>query len=134
VKEDEFASIGSRVAGIDKFLDSLGIRRDTRFVVLPDHTMNGGLYFINRPGWIIYDSSHTSIMNLRKYISAGAAFIGCNRFLIQQVCVWCHSHRGFQPMPDLQGCCWFVNPVEFQLILVHQKIDVVLAQTSKFAS
>jgi 4-amino-4-deoxy-L-arabinose transferase-like glycosyltransferase len=72
---DSFAIIGSKLAGIRDYLDSAGIPAHAKFIIMTDQTPNGGLYFINRPGWSIPDTSAKSIVALRTYIRQGAEYI-----------------------------------------------------------
>jgi 4-amino-4-deoxy-L-arabinose transferase-like glycosyltransferase len=57
------------------YIDSIGISDDAKFVVMTDATPNGGLYFINRPGWTLKDDSEASLLLLDSYINQGANYI-----------------------------------------------------------
>ena len=48
---DKQSIIGFRLNGIESFVDSLGIDKTKRFLILGDHSLNGGLFFLKRHGW-----------------------------------------------------------------------------------
>ncbi len=73
--DDELSRIGISLSETRGFLDSQDIHEDARFIVMNDKTPNGGLYFINRQGWTIPDSSENSFKKLNEYISLGADYI-----------------------------------------------------------
>ena len=72
---DTFAAVGRKLQGADKWLDQLYIKSDARVVILGDSTPNGGLYFINRQGWSIGNSSTNQQQLLNYYINNGADYI-----------------------------------------------------------
>ncbi len=72
---DRFASIGNKLSTTRPFLDASGIPGDAKFIIVADQTPNGGLYFINRPGWSLKDTSDISKAALRNYIGEGADYI-----------------------------------------------------------
>ena len=74
-KGDSFAIIGSKLATTRQYLDSLGISTKAKVIIVTDETPNGGLYFINRPGWNIKDTTQESMGLVQKYISEGAEYI-----------------------------------------------------------
>jgi len=47
--------IGYNLQNCDKFLDSIKIGKDKKFLILGDETPNGGLFFIKRKGWTVVD-------------------------------------------------------------------------------
>ena len=73
--DDELSRIGISLSETRGFLDSQDIHEDARFIVMNDKTPNGGLYFINRQGWSIPDSSENSFKKLNEYILLGADYI-----------------------------------------------------------
>ena len=69
---NESAEIGKILSNANVNLDSLGIDQRAKVVVLKDRTTNGGLYFLNRKGWNIGD---TTEVNIRKYKKLGANYL-----------------------------------------------------------
>ena len=72
---DIYAIIGNKLSGTRNYLDSIGISENAKMVIITDKTPNGGLYFINRPGWSICDTSESSLIFLRNYINQGANYL-----------------------------------------------------------
>jgi hypothetical protein len=72
---DELSRIGTSLSETRGFIDSQDIHEDSRFIVMNDKTPNGGLYFINRQGWTIPDSSENCFKKIDEYISLGADYI-----------------------------------------------------------
>lgn len=72
---DDISKIGVSLKETRNFIDSLKIEEEARFIIMFDKTPNGGLYFINRPGWTIPDSSENSFKKFNEYISLGADYI-----------------------------------------------------------
>jgi hypothetical protein len=72
---DMYANIGMKLADTRKYIDSLGIPPTAKFVIVTDRTPNGGLYFINRRGWNVIDTSEAGLNAMRKYISQGAEYV-----------------------------------------------------------
>ena len=72
---DRFAMIGLKLAGARQFLASSGVPANAKFIILPDQTPNGGLYFINRQGWSIKDTSEASMADINKYTGQGADYM-----------------------------------------------------------
>lgn len=50
---DNISLIGFKLRGADKFLDSVGIEKNKKFIVLGDESFSGGLFFIKRKGWCV---------------------------------------------------------------------------------
>lgn len=75
VKDDVYANIGSELAKTRHYLDSLGVSEKAKIIILADQTPNGGLYFINRPGWNIRDTTENSLSELKNSIKKGADYI-----------------------------------------------------------
>ena len=57
-------SIYEKFNGIKSKLDALNIDNNKTFVVLSDFTRNGSLYYMNKKGWTIKDTSSVSISEL----------------------------------------------------------------------
>jgi hypothetical protein len=76
-RNDIFASIGQKLEGGNAIFAKAGIDPHCKVIVFPDLTPNGGLYFINRSGWNVRDTSATSMDYIRKYIHEGADYILC---------------------------------------------------------
>ena len=75
MSNDILSIIGVSLSETRGFIDSKGIHEDAKFIIMNDKTPNGGLYFINRQGWTIPDSSENSFKKLNEYISLGADYI-----------------------------------------------------------
>jgi hypothetical protein len=73
--DDRFAIIGYKLSGTRHYLDSLGVSENAKIIIITDQTPNGGLYFINRPGWSLRDTSEASLIALKNYIRQGADYI-----------------------------------------------------------
>ncbi len=65
-----FASVGFKLAETKEYLDSIGIPENAKFIIITDKAPNGGLYFINRPGWNIPDTSESSLSKLKSCINS----------------------------------------------------------------
>ena len=74
-KDDKFASIGWQLAGVEEYITSIGVSDTAKIVVMPDFTPNGSLYFLNRRGWTLQDTSAYSLKNIDKYIKDGASYM-----------------------------------------------------------
>lgn len=71
---DKFSFIGVKLKDTENYLEEMGIKYDSRFIILTDPTPNGGLYTINRPGWSVGDTfGFRSKMN--EYVIDGAKYI-----------------------------------------------------------
>jgi len=57
--------IFNKFEGIKPKLDSLKIDRKNTFIVIGDYTRNGSLYFMDKRGWTIKDTSNTAISELK---------------------------------------------------------------------
>jgi hypothetical protein len=68
ITDDIYASIGEKLSNIEPFISSLDIFKKSKFIVLPDLTPNGGLYFIKHQGWNIKDSSENSVLEYQKLL------------------------------------------------------------------
>lgn len=72
---DIFSSIGFKLTDTRDYLDSLEVSQQAKFIILTDQTPNGGLYFINRSGWNVKDTSQTSLNAISSYINQGADYL-----------------------------------------------------------
>jgi len=74
-ENDLFSVIGNKLEGTKDYLDEIGVDKDKKVVLVTDLTPNGGLYFIDRCGWNLRDTSELSVQYLRNYIRQGADYI-----------------------------------------------------------
>lgn len=72
---DKYSIIGHKLSRTRYFLDSLGISENAKVIIIADHTPNGGLYFINRRGWSLGDTSEMYKIIQEKYIRQGADYV-----------------------------------------------------------
>lgn len=75
VTDDFYDVIGPRLAGVRQYMDASGIAGDAKIVIITDQSPNGGLYFLNRPGWNIPDTTASGKSALKSYISRGAEYV-----------------------------------------------------------
>jgi 4-amino-4-deoxy-L-arabinose transferase-like glycosyltransferase len=74
-KEIKFSKIGDTLASARSLIDSLGIPEHATFIIYTDKTPNGGLYFINHPGWNVEDPAKAGLEKLEQYIRLGADYL-----------------------------------------------------------
>lgn len=74
-KDDKFAEIGLTLSKTEQSIDSLGIDKNAKFIVFADKTPNGGLYFLNRKGWNIRDTTEAYINKINDYKYLGAEYL-----------------------------------------------------------
>lgn len=74
-KEDLFSVIGDKLDGSCQYLDEIGVSRKSHVVLLTDLSPNGGLYFLDRQGWTLKDTSFKSMQTLGYHIFNGAEVI-----------------------------------------------------------
>ena len=55
---DSFSVVGYQLSNVNKFLDSLKIKKDAKFIVIGDKTKNGSLVFLNKFGWTYENFNH----------------------------------------------------------------------------
>jgi hypothetical protein len=72
---DLYADIGNDLRDIKQYLDQLGVARSEKVVLVTDLTPNGGLYFLDRPGWNLKDTSGRSMQYLMKFMNKGAGYM-----------------------------------------------------------
>ncbi len=75
VHDDKYAGIGLKLENCRQYLDLLGISENAKFVIITDQTPNGGLYFINRKGWALKDTSEESLAEFENHIKQGADYV-----------------------------------------------------------
>jgi len=73
--DDMYANIGYTLSKTRHYMDLLGISKNAKVIIIADHTPNGGLYFINRPGWSVNDDSESIMATVNDYIQKGAEYI-----------------------------------------------------------
>ncbi len=73
--KEDIAEIGSVLAGAKNSVDKLNISSKAKFIVVGDQTPNGGLYFLQRQGWSVPDTSEESQNVIQKAIINGAEYI-----------------------------------------------------------
>jgi hypothetical protein len=74
-KNDMFSEIGLRLSNTRAAIDSLGISQNAKIIVFTDKTPNGGLYFLNRKGWNLNDTTESNINKISEYKELGASFL-----------------------------------------------------------
>ncbi len=74
-KNDLYSKSGQLLFGYDAILDSAGISRDAKLVLIVDKTVNGGLYFTRRFGWSIMDTTERYTKQIPVCIASGATHI-----------------------------------------------------------
>lgn len=72
---DDFSKIGFVIQNEIEEIEKLNIPKDSKFIVAPDLTPNGGLFFINKMGWRIDKSKNITIENINYYKKLGAEFL-----------------------------------------------------------
>ena len=56
-------------------IDAQKISKDAKFIILTDKTPNGGLYFLNRKGWSIKDTTEVSFKKIKEFKRLGADYL-----------------------------------------------------------
>ncbi len=72
---DKYANIGTRLDNVNVYLDLIGIGKNEKVIVIHDVTPNGSLYFLDRRGWTISDTSTDKLNHIPSYIKSGASFL-----------------------------------------------------------
>lgn len=52
---DSYSIVNYRLKGVSVYLDSLGVKNNSKFLVIGDNTVNGSLVFLNKQGWVYKD-------------------------------------------------------------------------------
>lgn len=74
-REDLYASIGDKLSTTRHYLDLIGVSKNAKIIIISDNSLNGGLYFINRPGWSVSDVSEAEVRLVNNHINEGADYI-----------------------------------------------------------
>ena len=74
-KNDLFSVIGVKLSGTREYLNEKGVPGNEKVILVTDLTPNGGLYFLDHPGWNLRDTSGLSMQYLRNYMTEGAGII-----------------------------------------------------------
>lgn len=74
-KDDKFANIGRQLDNAQEYINSIGMDDDAKIIVICDFTPNGSLYFLNRRGWTLPDTSSAKLKNIPEYIGQGASYL-----------------------------------------------------------
>ena len=72
---NEFAETGMILSNTRVNIDSLGISQKAKIIVFIDKTPNGGLYFLNRKGWSINDTTEANIKKISEFKNLGADYL-----------------------------------------------------------
>ncbi len=72
---DYFANIGKQLNMFDNYLDSIGVKKESKILVIGDPTPNGSLYFMNRKGWTYRDTNDATLDKLTPGIIANANYL-----------------------------------------------------------
>jgi hypothetical protein len=56
-------------------IQRLNLKKDAKFIVVPDLCPNGGLFFLDKMGWNIASPEDLSVDNLRFYKNSGAEYL-----------------------------------------------------------
>ncbi len=73
--DDKFGNIGMQLLNARDYVNGIGISNDAKFIVLKDYTPNGSLYFLNRRGWTLSDTSASQLKEMQSYIEQGATHL-----------------------------------------------------------
>jgi hypothetical protein len=52
---DKFSIVSYQLRNVDKFLNTLNVKENSKFVVIGDRTVNGSLVLLNKFGWTYPD-------------------------------------------------------------------------------
>jgi hypothetical protein len=72
-RSDLFADIGKKLRNTRTVLAKNKIPKSAKFIICNDKSPNGGLYFINRKGWNVSDTSVQSLNLLNHFLSKNEA-------------------------------------------------------------
>ncbi len=72
---DMFSEPAIRVYESADYINSLIEKPEAKVMVLGDRTPNGSLYFLNRQGWTIPDTSADDFINIQKITALGAEYL-----------------------------------------------------------
>lgn len=57
------------------YMESIGINREAKLILITDPTPNAGLYFLKRKGWNVIDMKEENVSRIRSYCREGAEYI-----------------------------------------------------------
>ena len=72
---NSYSSIGFLIDENKNAIEELDIKQSAKFIVAPDKTPNGGLFFLNRMGWTIKDSNEITVENIAHFKQLGAEYL-----------------------------------------------------------
>lgn len=75
IASDMFTKIGFLIQENEKGIEKLNLPLDAKFVVAPDLTPNGGLFFLNRMGWNIEKAEDITFAKIKSFKDLGADFL-----------------------------------------------------------
>jgi len=78
LKYDQYSISGKTLVDGKKILDSLGIPKNARIILLPEHSPNGGLLMLNRTGWTFPDTGKKSIKEFWYSVKSGGKYLICS--------------------------------------------------------
>ncbi len=61
---EQVSKIAFVLENVEEKLDSIGVSKKSKILIIPDYTMNASLYYLNRFGYTIGDTLN---LNLSKY-------------------------------------------------------------------
>ncbi len=74
-EDDKYTKMGVSLLGSRGYLDSLNVPSHAKFIIIADDTRNGALYFINRAGWNLTNTSEASLVKFNRYVKRGADYL-----------------------------------------------------------
>jgi hypothetical protein len=78
LKYDQYSISGKTLLNGNKILDSLGVTKNARVILLPEHSPNGGLLMLNRTGWTFPDTGKKSIKEFWYSVKSGGKYLICS--------------------------------------------------------
>ena len=72
---NDYSSAGLLINNNIDAINNLDIPEDAKVVVAPDLCTNGGLYYLNRMGWILRTNADITVMNLDNFRQQGAEYL-----------------------------------------------------------
>lgn len=72
---NDYSSAGLLIKDNTEAINKLGIPMDAKVVVAPDLCTNGGLYYLNRMGWILRTNADITVTNLDNFRQRGAEYL-----------------------------------------------------------
>ncbi len=75
IKDDKFGNIGMQLLNASDYINGIGISNQAKFIVIKDYTPNGSLYFLNRRGWTLSDTTASQLIEMQSFIQEGATHL-----------------------------------------------------------